>query len=88
MINPISPQFVYIIHKDKERELMRQIEAARTAKERRAYEAGGSLENKRTWYAQASQWMKEKFSNRASESKRAGSRPEMFEEPCPVVPCS
>lgn len=86
MMNPISPQFVYVIHKEKERELERQIELLRIAKEQRAAEVVGSLEPGRSWYDQAVQWMKGMLFNRASLSERA-SQQETFEQPCPVVPC-
>lgn len=86
MINPISPQFVYLIHKDKEREMLRNIEQARIAKEvaalRRAEaEASASLGQSRAWYAQAFQSIKGKL------FQRAGSQPETLNEPCPTAPC-
>ncbi len=87
MFSPISPEFVHIIHQEKERELEHEIELARIARERRALEAGSVVEQQQTWYAQTSQWVKEKLFNRASASKRAISQPETIAEPCTGVPC-
>lgn len=66
MFSPVSPEFVYVIHKDKERELEARIEQARNARERRSAEASSGLEQKRSWVAQVSQWMKGRLSSRAS----------------------
>jgi hypothetical protein len=82
MMSPVSPQFVYLIHKENERELVRQIELERDARQRGALEEVGALDPIRAWYAQAAQWMKAKLFNRAPESQET-----IFQEPCPGVPC-
>ncbi len=87
MMSPVSPEFVRIIHEEKVRNLEREIEFMRIAKERQ--EAGGisAYGSSRTWYAQAAQWMKENIFSRAFAGRRASRQSEGFEEPCPGVPC-
>ncbi len=87
MFSPVSPEFVHIIHQDKVRELEREIELARIAKEQRSLEAGSAVEQRQTWYAQTSQWIKEKLFSRVSASERPSSQPETIAEPCTGVPC-
>ncbi len=59
MFSPVSPQFVYMIQKEKERDLEREIELARVARER------GTSEQPQAWYAQAAQWVNTMFFHRA-----------------------
>lgn len=73
MFSPVSPEFVYVIHKDKERELEYKIEQARIARERRSAEAGSSLEQKRSLLTQVSQWMKGKLFSREAASSASRS---------------
>ncbi len=75
MLNPISPQFVYIIHKEKEREREREIELARIAKER------GSFEQRQSWFAQAAQRVNALLFHRAP-ARVFASQPEAVAEPC------
>lgn len=91
MISPIGPQFVRVIHQEKERALQNKIDQLRAAKERA--EAAGVVELRRPWYAAVSQWMKGKLDQRAralnaaSISDAASISQETFEQPCPTVPC-
>jgi hypothetical protein len=60
----IDPRTQYILHKEKETELMRQIERKLAAQER-----GLHAETSQPWYAAAEQWLKEKlFSPRPVKS--------------------
>jgi hypothetical protein len=64
----IDPRTEYIIHKEKETNLMFQIERKLAAQER-----GKPAETSQTWYAAAEQWLKEKvFSRRLAENPCAG----------------
>lgn len=75
MFNPISPEVINVIHQDKIRELERQIELIRIAKEQRGMEQTPSRIN------QAAAWMRERVLRRAAEPQLK------LEEPCPTTPC-
>lgn len=88
MFQPVSPQTVYLIHKEKERELNRQIELLRIAREQNAGEkrltvGSGTFTVKNAWLAQAVQWLQVKFFHLAPKTIQPNTR----EEPCPGVPC-
>ncbi len=82
MMNPISPQFVYMIQTQTERELEREIELARIARER------GSFEQQPSWFAQAAQRVNALLFHRAPARALAG-QPATVAEPCNCqgVPC-
>ncbi len=82
MMYPVSPQFVHMIQKQKERELEREIELARIARER------GSFDQRPSWFAQAAQWVSALIFRRAPAQALAG-QPEAGVEPCNCqsVPC-
>lgn len=83
MNNPISPQSVYLIHKEKEEALERQIQWELAAKERGAlkedsFEFAAALKE---WRVKAAQWVEGKFFSRARSHQKT------IPEPCPGVPC-
>ncbi len=82
MMYPVSPQFVYMIQKQKERELEREIELARIARER------GIYEQRPSWFAQAAQRVNALLFHRTPARVLAG-QPEVGVEPCSCegVPC-
>lgn len=62
----IDPRTQYILHKERENELMRQIERKLAAQER-----GESVETGQAWYLAAGQWLKGKgFSRGLAKSRR------------------
>ncbi len=75
----LSPQFQYVIYKDQERRLEREIELARTASERR-----GEVQPAQPWYAQAAGWLKVKVFTRAPKVAAAA---RSVEGPCHGMPC-
>jgi hypothetical protein len=60
----IDARSQYIVYKEKENQLMLQLERMRIAKERGEY-----AETSQPWYSAAEQWLKEKvFSRRSAKS--------------------
>ena len=60
----IDPRTQYILHKEKETDLMHQIERKLAAQER-----GEHAQTSQPWYSAAGQWIKEKiFSRRLAKS--------------------
>ena len=57
----IDARTQYIVYKEKEANLMLQIERKLAAQER-----GGSAETSQPWYAAVEQWLKEKVFSRGS----------------------
>jgi hypothetical protein len=62
----IDPRTQYIIHKEKETELMHQIERKLAAKER-----SGNVEAGRPWYFVVKQWLIEKVFSRKSVKRQS-----------------
>jgi hypothetical protein len=69
----IDPRTQYILHNEKQTELMRQIERKLAAQER-----GVQAETHQPWYTAAEQWLKEKVFSLRPEKSPCG--PE--ESPC------
>lgn len=83
MLNPVTPDFVYWIHNDKERALKVEIERTRAARERWAYGSDRANGRNATWLSRASLWFKEKALHRAPEVDQK----EALEQNSPAVPC-
>lgn len=75
MMNPISPEYVLLVHNEKVRELEQNIALDRFAKQ----QGGASRRQSRT--ARATAWMRERVLRRVTEPQVR------VEEPCPTVPC-
>ena len=75
MINPITPEFVLMVHNEKVRELESSIALNRFAKQ----QSGLTPRQSRT--ARAAAWMRERVLRRATEPQLR------VDEPCPTVPC-
>ena len=75
MINPITPEFVLLVHNEKVRELERGIALDRFEKQK----TGPTRRQSRT--ARAAAWMRERVLRRATEPQLR------VDEPCPTVPC-
>ena len=65
MLTPIDPKSLYVIHKDKERELERNIERMRAARER-GPASNSAFEQKQAWYLQVVQSLKARLAKRPS----------------------
>lgn len=79
MFNQLDTRTLYIVQKDKERELEARIAMARAAKESAVF-SGVKYETSQPWYAPVMAWMKTKLLHRAPVAQQV-------QEPCPTVPC-
>ncbi len=80
MINPISPQFVKVIHEDKVREIEREIEFSRAASERWSYA------EQPAWFERAVLWVKAKIYQIAPVAKHASRKGDLVKQPFPHYP--
>ncbi len=76
MMSPMSPEMVYMVYKQREKELLREIELIRQAKE-----AARSQAPAQPWSARFGQWLNEKVIHRTAEVPVAD-RPANAEEAC------
>jgi len=71
MFSLVSPEFVYMIHQEKVKELEREIALARVAREQRGAETSDPVQPGRAWYAQVSGWLKARTIRHTRLNKRA-----------------
>lgn len=86
MLPPMNPSDIYLVYKQREKELEQAIQRRLIREAIEAAFRDNGRQRSAPWYAQAAQWLKAKTSFRTLQ-KQATATPIQLDEPCPVVPC-